>query len=187
MKKGDDVERSTLLTGDDVFLFNEGTHHRLYEKLGSHLASVDGVDGAYFAVWAPNAERVAVIGEFNDWNPDATPLTSEGVSGIWEAFVPHVGHVCCQIAHSVPARRLECSGQPWPLHTGQAGSATIAASGHFATHTPQSSHVYGSISKMPRNESVFTSASVWHEKSHAPHPMHRSWRTWKLMRRWSRR
>ena len=92
MKKGDDVERSTLLTGDDVFLFNEGTHHRLYEKLGSHLASVDGVDGAYFAVWAPNAERVAVIGEFNDWNPDATPLTSEGVSGIWEAFVPHVGH-----------------------------------------------------------------------------------------------
>ena len=92
MKKGDDVERSTLLTGDDVFLFNEGTHHRLYEKLGSHLVSVDGVDGAYFAVWAPNAERVAVVGEFNDWNPDATPLTSEGVSGIWEAFVPHVGH-----------------------------------------------------------------------------------------------
>jgi 1,4-alpha-glucan branching enzyme len=81
----------TVLSKDDLYLFNEGTHNRLYDKLGAHHRSVAGTAGTNFAVWAPNAERVSVIGDFNDWNPDATELSAIGPSGIWEAFVPGVG------------------------------------------------------------------------------------------------
>ncbi|HEV8241665.1 MAG TPA: 1,4-alpha-glucan branching protein GlgB [Thermoanaerobaculia bacterium] len=79
------------LTADDLHLFNEGTHYRLYEKLGAHPMVRDGVAGTYFAVWAPNAQRVAVIGEFSRWLPDAHPLEPRGGSGIWEGFVPGIG------------------------------------------------------------------------------------------------
>jgi 1,4-alpha-glucan branching enzyme len=86
------LHRGTLLTDHDVYLFKEGTHTKLFEKLGSHRTSVDGLDGTHFAVWAPNAERVAVIGDFNRWNPASHPLrVREDGSGIWEGFVPGVG------------------------------------------------------------------------------------------------
>ena len=62
------TENSVLLTDFDKFLLGEGTHERSYEKLGAHLAVLDGTPGVHFAVWAPNAERVSIIGEFNDWN-----------------------------------------------------------------------------------------------------------------------
>ena len=78
------------LTQDDLHLFNEGTHYRLYDKLGAHPMEHDGVQGTYFAVWAPNAERVHVIGDFNDWNKQSHPLHNKEQSGIWEAFVPNV-------------------------------------------------------------------------------------------------
>ncbi len=55
----------SLLTDDDLYLFNEGNHYRLYEKLGAHVVTRDGVEGTYFAVWAPDAENVSVIGDFN--------------------------------------------------------------------------------------------------------------------------
>jgi 1,4-alpha-glucan branching enzyme len=81
----------SLLTEDDLFLFNEGSHYRLYEKMGSHLLSVNGIDGTYFAVWAPNARQVFVTGDFNHWNKPGHPLTSRGKSGIWEGFAPGIG------------------------------------------------------------------------------------------------
>jgi len=82
----------SLLSEDDLYLFNEGTHFRLYEKLGAHpLSSASGAAGTYFAVWAPNAERVSVIGDFNDWNESTHPLRPRGSSGIWEGFHPGVG------------------------------------------------------------------------------------------------
>jgi 1,4-alpha-glucan branching enzyme len=81
----------TVLTKDDLYLFNEGTHNRLYEKLGAHRRTVAGSEGTNFAVWAPNAARVTLIGDFNDWDANATPLDTVGASGIWEAFVPDVG------------------------------------------------------------------------------------------------
>jgi len=87
--KGDDA---SLLTSDDLYLFNEGSHYRLYEKLGSHCREFNGVAGTYFAVWAPNARQVSVIGEFNGWNRSTHLLTSRGFSGIWEGFIPGVGH-----------------------------------------------------------------------------------------------
>jgi 1,4-alpha-glucan branching enzyme len=82
------VPWTSRLTEQDLFLFNEGTHFRLYEKLGCHPATVQGVPGASFSVWAPAAERVSVIGDFNGWNPDFHYLEPRASSGIWEGFVP---------------------------------------------------------------------------------------------------
>jgi 1,4-alpha-glucan branching enzyme len=84
------------LTAHDVYLFREGTHTRLYDKLGAHPCIVDGVAGCAFAVWAPNAERIAVVGDFNGWNGDAHPLAPrDDDSGIWEGFVPRAAHGAC--------------------------------------------------------------------------------------------
>ena len=80
----------TRLTKDDVYLFNEGTHFHLFEKLGSRPVHRDGEEGTYFAVWAPNAEEVSVIGMFNDWKRGAHPLHMKDSSGIWEGFLPGV-------------------------------------------------------------------------------------------------
>jgi len=78
----------SILTSEDLYLFNEGRHYRLYEKLGAHLMEADGERGACFSVWAPNAHEVSVIGNFNQWDECATRLESRGNSGIWEGFAP---------------------------------------------------------------------------------------------------
>jgi 1,4-alpha-glucan branching enzyme len=80
----------SLLTDRDLYLFNEGSHIRLYEYLGCHLAEHEGRSGAWFAVWAPDAETVSVIGSFNDWKTGAHCLRPVGQSGIWDGFVPGV-------------------------------------------------------------------------------------------------
>lgn len=78
----------TLLTDYDIHLFKEGSHFHLFEKLGSHQTVIDGVKGTYFAVWAPNAERVSVVGNFNNWDNSAHPLGARwDGSGIWEGFI----------------------------------------------------------------------------------------------------
>jgi 1,4-alpha-glucan branching enzyme len=82
---------STLLTPYDLHLFNEGKHNRLYEKFGAHVVEVDGRRGTYFAVWAPNAERISVVGDFNGWNPDSHPMNPRESSGVWEAFLRDLG------------------------------------------------------------------------------------------------
>lgn len=80
------------LTDHDIFLLKEGTHTRLAEKLGAHLTSRDGIQGVHFAVWAPNAKAVSVIGDFNGWDKMSQPLKSRtDGSGVWEEFVPNVG------------------------------------------------------------------------------------------------
>ncbi len=86
--QSDDV---SLLSNDDLYLFHEGTHFRLYDKLGAHPRTVGGVAGTSFGVWAPNAARVAVVGDFNEWNCDRHPLNRRGWSGIWEGFIPKLG------------------------------------------------------------------------------------------------
>src|SRR5438270_13924946 len=77
----------SLLTDDDLYLFNEGSHFTLYRKLGAHRMQRNGVDGTHFAVWAPNARAVHVVGDFNGWNKKANALKVRGSSGIWEGFV----------------------------------------------------------------------------------------------------
>jgi 1,4-alpha-glucan branching enzyme len=79
---------TSSLTEQDLYWFNEGTHVRLYEKLGAHPAEGGAAPGTDFAVWAPNAERVSVMGDFNDWSKTGHPLESRGASGVWEGLVP---------------------------------------------------------------------------------------------------
>ncbi|MGH9448827.1 MAG: 1,4-alpha-glucan branching enzyme, partial [Terriglobia bacterium] len=80
----------SLLSDDDLHFFNEGTHYRMYRQFGAHSLTAEGVEGAYFAVWAPNAERVCVMGDFNGWNKASHQLQARGFSGVWEGFVPGV-------------------------------------------------------------------------------------------------
>jgi 1,4-alpha-glucan branching enzyme len=93
--------RESQLTDHDIYLFRQGTHFRLYEKLGAHKVQLhphvggraDSTDGTQFAVWAPNAERISVIGSFNEWTPGAHPLLPRpDGSGVWEGFVPGAAH-----------------------------------------------------------------------------------------------
>ncbi len=79
------------IIGDlDLHLFSEGRHYKIYEKLGANIMNVDGVDGVLFAVWAPNAKRVSVIGDFNHWDGRRHPMRVRASSGIWELFIPGI-------------------------------------------------------------------------------------------------
>ena len=77
-----------LLTDFDLHLFSEGTHYRTYEKMGAHIREVSGVRGVHFAVWAPNARCVSVVGDFNRWDGRVHPMNLRGGSGVWELFLP---------------------------------------------------------------------------------------------------
>jgi 1,4-alpha-glucan branching enzyme len=79
-----------VLTEFDLYLSGEGTHFEKYEKLGAHQREVAGVKGVHFAVWAPNAQRVSVVGDFNLWDGRANPMRNLGPTGIWEIFMPEV-------------------------------------------------------------------------------------------------
>ncbi len=81
----------SLLTDDDVYLFNEGSHFHLYEKLGGHLVNSGDAAGTCFAVWAPDAEQVFVMGDFNGWDKTGYRLQPKGNSGIWQGFYPGIG------------------------------------------------------------------------------------------------
>ena len=75
----------------DIYLFSEGNHWEIYKKLGAHPMKIDGVSGTYFAVWAPHARRVSVVGDFNMWDGALHPMHMMGTSGIYELFIPDVG------------------------------------------------------------------------------------------------
>ncbi|WP_349945319.1 1,4-alpha-glucan branching protein GlgB [Lacrimispora sp. BS-2] len=77
-----------FITEVDRYLYNNGRHYEIYEKLGAHPENYEGNDGMYFAVWAPHGEQVSVVGDFNGWDPEANSMTLLADSGIWEAFVP---------------------------------------------------------------------------------------------------
>ena len=83
----------SLFTDFDIDLFKGGKHYRLYDKLGSHPIEVDGIKGTYFAVWAPSAKAISVVGDFNGWNHEDHVLNVRwDSSGIWEGFIPNIGH-----------------------------------------------------------------------------------------------
>jgi len=111
------VINHSLLTDYDTDLFKAGKYYTAYEKLGSHIIEVDGQWGTYFAVWAPNAERVAVMGNFNNWNRDSHPLSARwDHSGIWEGFVPGIdrGELYKYAVLAKDGRQLE-KGDPFAL------------------------------------------------------------------------
>jgi 1,4-alpha-glucan branching enzyme len=112
------VESFSLFTDFDINLFKAGKHYRLYEKMGSHVLEYEGVVGTYFAVWAPNARYVAVIGGFNGWTRGSHPLNSRwDGSGIWEGWIPNVGNgeVYKYFISSNTGEDLE-KGDPYALH-----------------------------------------------------------------------
>src|SRR5450759_483741 len=78
------------LSEDDLYLFGAGRLHQAYLTLGARPMTIEGVPGVRFAVWAPNAERVSVVGDFNDWDGRMLPLQSRGASGVWELFMPEL-------------------------------------------------------------------------------------------------
>lgn len=85
-----------VLSDDDLYLFGEGRNFRIYERMGCHPLTLNdgegkGIDGAFFAVWAPNAKRVSVIGNFNGWDGRKHPMRARGMSGVWELFIPELG------------------------------------------------------------------------------------------------
>lgn len=82
---------NSALSDLDLHLFGEGNHHHIHMKLGAHAEVQDGVAGTHFAVWAPNAQRVSVVGDFNDWDGSRNVMPQRGLSGIWETFVPGAG------------------------------------------------------------------------------------------------
>ncbi|GET40841.1 1,4-alpha-glucan branching enzyme [Microseira wollei] len=83
--------RSPVLTDFDIHLFAEGNHHRIYEKMGAHVTEVNGVKGVYFAVWAPNARNVSLLGDFNQWDGRKHQMRKFG-NGVWDLFIPGVGY-----------------------------------------------------------------------------------------------
>ena len=111
------VLNHSLLTDFDTGLFGAGKHFKLYEKLGSHIIEVDGQWGTYFAVWAPNAQAVSVVGNFNHWNRDSHPLAARwDSSGIWEGFIPGIGkgELYKYHIHAKDGRHLQ-KGDPFAL------------------------------------------------------------------------
>ena len=83
------IARSQPILGElDLHLFGEGRHELIYEKLGAHVFTQDGVKGVSFAVWAPAAAQVSVVGNFNDWDGTRNPMRRLGGSGVWENFIP---------------------------------------------------------------------------------------------------
>ncbi|MFN8532528.1 MAG: 1,4-alpha-glucan branching protein GlgB [Dehalococcoidia bacterium] len=106
----DDPYRFPSLLGElDIYLFNEGRHRRAYEHLGAHVRLVDGLSGVHFVVWAPNARRVSVVGDFNRWNAIAHPMQHVGHSGLWELFVPGL------VAGARYKYSILPSSSPWSL------------------------------------------------------------------------
>ncbi len=109
----------SLLSDYDIYLFKGGNHFTLYDKLGSHVIEAEGTKGSCFAVWAPNADKVSVVGDFNGWNPDAHPLAARwDGSGIWEGFIPGVEQGALYKYHISSKRnnyRVN-KGDPFALH-----------------------------------------------------------------------
>jgi 1,4-alpha-glucan branching enzyme len=105
---GQDVVHGVSLAGEtDIYLFREGSHARLYNFLGAHVIEHDGIDGVLFAVWAPNAEEVSVIGDFNSWDPDVHKLAARwDSSGIWEGFIPGIP-ACSRYKYSILTKKGE--------------------------------------------------------------------------------
>ena len=111
----------TMITDHDIYLFKQGRHYQLYDKFGAHSATVNGVPGIMFSVWAPNAQKVSVIGECNDWDYGASPLTvRDDGSGVWEGFVPEA-----------------CKGQEYKFHINTKNGQGIDKCDPFALRCEQ--------------------------------------------------
>jgi 1,4-alpha-glucan branching enzyme len=113
----DPYQFGQVLTDFDLHLFGEGTHYRAWEKLGGHRLTIGGVTGVHFAVWAPNAQRVSVIGDFNRWDGRTHVMRRLVPSGVWEIFVPELTDGdCYKFEVRTPAGHLLQKADPYARH-----------------------------------------------------------------------
>jgi 1,4-alpha-glucan branching enzyme len=133
------------IMGDiDLHLFSEGNHLEIYEKFGAHLHTIGGVEGVYFAVWAPNAQRVSVVGDFNGWDGRTNPMRRLLGSGVWEVFLPGVGEgVHYKFEIRTPAGILLLKSDPFAL---------------FNQHGKQTSSLVYNLDRYQWNDSVWMEA-----------------------------
>ncbi len=122
----------TVLSDIDEYLIGEGTHQRLWHALGAHVMTHEGVNGTHFAVWAPNAKRVSVVGDFNGWDGRRHPMRRRGATGVWEVFLPSIGEGA--------AYKFECMGQD-----GQTWTKADPA-GFGSQHPPETASIVRDIS-----------------------------------------
>ena len=90
-KKQEEKKGYQFITEFDNYLFGQGTHYDLYNKMGAHPMTLDGKKGVFFAVWAPNAQKVSVVGDFNQWDRTANMMERTEPMGIYELFIPDLG------------------------------------------------------------------------------------------------
>jgi 1,4-alpha-glucan branching enzyme len=124
----------------DLHLFAEGKHEQLYRVLGAHCRTVDGVTGVLFATWAPNAQRISIVGDFNRWDGRCHPLRSRGGSGVWELFIPGLGEgdyykLEIRDEHGQLHLKADPYGRRFELRPGTA--AIIEADNHYAWQDAQ--------------------------------------------------
>lgn len=124
-----------VLGSMDEHLISEGTHRRLWEVLGAHIVTHEGVSGVHFAVWAPNARRVSLIGDFNQWDGRRHPMRGRGSTGVWEIFVPDLGEGAIYKYEIVdgPGNALPLKADPVGFgseHPPQTGSVVRNLDGH---------------------------------------------------------
>jgi 1,4-alpha-glucan branching enzyme len=155
------MEKRPKLTDFDLFLYGKGTHYRTYEKFGAHLLEEDGKKGVYFAVWAPNAQHVSVIGSFNNWEAWIHPMKPIGNSGVWELFVPGV--------KEGDQYKFEIKGQ-------QGFWAQKADPYAFAAEVrPRTASVVFDLSRYEWNDSAWIdqrTQTKWHEKPVSVYEVH---------------
>ncbi len=133
-RKPDAGAASSRLGEQDLYLFNEGSHTRLYEKLGAHPATVDGREGVWFAVWAPDAASVAVVGDWNEWRGDADRLAAVANSGVWQGFLPGA-RPGCRYKYRLASRRsaeTQDKADPFAFQAEEPpATASVVASLHY--------------------------------------------------------
>jgi 1,4-alpha-glucan branching enzyme len=118
----------------DLYLFSEGNHRRLWTKFGAHVRTIDGVEGVAFALWAPNARRVSVVGEFCGWDGRVYPMRSMGASGVWELFIPGIGENALykyEIRTREGAMRLKTDPYAFKMEQAPATSSIVVRDGTY--------------------------------------------------------
>ncbi|HTP43395.1 MAG TPA: 1,4-alpha-glucan branching protein GlgB [Candidatus Acidoferrum sp.] len=144
-----------LLTDYDLYLSGEGTHYQKYEKLGAHIREMDGIRGVHFGVWAPNALRVSVVGDFNFWDGRVHPMRLRGETGIWELFVPGLGEGTLY-KFEIRSR----VGGYWGLKSDPYGFAS--------EKRPHNASVVADIDKHQWNDAAWLAARASRDWLHAP-------------------
>ena len=152
----DDPFRFGPVLGEmDEYLLGEGTHRRIWQVLGAHLKTHEGVDGVHFAVWAPNAQRVSVVGDFNIWDGRRNPMRRRGATGVWETFIPGLA---------------EGAGYKYEIRGGDGALMPLKADpvGFGSEHPPANASVVRDIRPRPWNDADWMKGRLAQQNIEAP-------------------